>query len=68
MVDGPLCQRVIMLCFDTGRFAANPVWRQDDVWLGLWCETRTHYIRGALRLASEVVLHIDFKGNLVWPD
>jgi len=64
---GPLCQRVFLLCIDKGRFAASPIWRQDDVSVRLWCETRTYYTRGDSELASQEPFRVDSQRNLVWP-
>jgi hypothetical protein len=65
MFMGPLVSAFIMLCIDTCRFAANPVWRQDDVWIGPWCLTGAHYTRGESKLASQVTDPVDYQGNLV---
>jgi len=53
-----------MLCIDTGRFAADPVCRQDDGWPRPWCAIGAHYTRGESKLASQGAFHIDYQGNL----
>ena len=47
------------------RFAAGPVWRQDEAGAGLTCVTGAHYTREPSRLASRLADLIDKQGNLV---
>jgi len=54
-IGGLFVTALLLLNIDIGRFAADPVCRQDDGCPGTRCGTTAHYTRRQSKLASHYV-------------